>query len=225
MSERKEEKYMIDMSDYLYLRSILCRMAKPDKNAIADNKYSVRSLYFDSLDDDAFFDKVNGVNNREKFRIRLYDRNTGPIKLEKKSKISTRTIKDSVNISEYQTRQIINGDTSWMMLKDSALFREFYVKHKTIPLVPKNIVEYTREAFVFNNFNIRITFDSDIRSTTSSVDLFDFDIPMIKLTDKIILEVKYDTFIPGYIKDILNQIDKKTTSYSKYANGRISLID
>ena len=205
MSERKEEKYIISMSDYLYLRSILCRMAKPDKNAIADNKYSVRSLYFDSLDDDAFLDKINGVNNREKFRIRFYNRNTKLVKLEKKSKISTRTIKDSVNISEYQTRQIINGDASWMLSGDSILFREFYVKHKTIPLVPKNIVEYTREAFAFDNLNIRITFDSDIRSTTSSVDLFDFDVLMIKLTDKIILEVKYDTFIPGYIRAILNQ--------------------
>lgn len=225
MPERKEEKYIINIPDYLYLRSILRQIAKPDKNAGADNKYSVRSLYFDSLDDDAFFDKINGVNNREKFRIRLYNRKTELIKLEKKSKISTRTIKNSVNISEYQARQIINDDTSWMLSEDSALFKEFYVKRKIIPLVPKNIVEYTREAFVLDNLNIRITFDSDIRSTTSPVDLFDFDVPMIKLTDKIILEVKYDTFIPGHIKTILNQIDKKTMSYSKYANGRILLID
>lgn len=225
MPERKEEKYIIDIFNYLHLRSILRQMAKPDKNAVANNKYSVRSLYFDSLDDDAFFDKVNGVNNREKFRIRLYNRNTELIKLEKKSKASTITTKDSVNISEYQTRQIINGDTSWMISKDAALFKEFYVKYKTTPLVPKNIVEYTREAFIFDNFNIRITFDSDIRSTTLSTDLFNFDVPMIKLTDKIILEVKYDTFIPEYIKAILNQIDKKTVSYSKYANSRMLLID
>lgn len=225
MPERKEEKYIIDISDYLYLRSILRQMAKPDKNAVANNKYSVRSLYFDSLDDDAFFDKINGVNNREKFRIRLYNRNTGLIKLEKKSKISIITIKDSVDISENQARQIINGDTSWMLSNNFALLREFYVKQKTIPLVSKNIVEYTREAFVLDNLNTRITFDSDIYSTTSSANLFDFDVPMVKLTDKIILEVKYDTFIPGYIKAILNQIDKKTMSYSKYANGRTLLID
>lgn len=225
MPERKEEKYVINISDYLYLRSILRQIAKPDKNAVANNKYSVRSLYFDSLDDDAFFDKVNGVNNREKFRIRLYNRNTRLIKLEKKSKTSTITTKDSANISEYQTRQIIDGNTSWMISKDAALFKEFYVKHKTIPLVPKNVVEYTREAFVFDNFNIRITFDSDIRGTILSVGIFDFDVPMIMLTDKIMLEVKYDTFIPEHIKAILNQINKKITSYSKYANGRMLLID
>ena len=114
---------------------------------------------------------------------------------------------------------------SWMISEDSALLREFYVKYKTTPLVPKNIVEYTREAFIFGNLNIRITFDSDIRSTTLSADLFNLDVPMIKLTDKIILEVKYDTFIPEYIKAVLNQIDKKTVSYSKYANSRMLLID
>lgn len=225
MSERKEEKYIISIFDYLYLHSILRQIAKPDKNSVAGNKYSVRSLYFDSLNDDAFFDKINGVNNREKFRIRFYNRRVGLIKLEKKSKISTETIKDSVNISEYQVRRIIDNDTSWMISEDSALLREFYVKYKTTPLVPKNIIEYTREAFVFDNLNIRITFDSDIRSTTLSADLFNLDVPMIKLTNKIILEIKYDTFIPEYIKAILNQIDKKTVSHSKYANSRMLLID
>lgn len=85
MSEkyRHEWKHVLNLSDMFVLRQRLRAVMEHDPHAV-DGKYHIRSLYFDNLDDKALREKVDGVNMREKFRIRLYNFNTAVINLEKK---------------------------------------------------------------------------------------------------------------------------------------------
>ena len=114
MKYRHECKFEISYSDLLVLRSRLQAVAKRDEHA-ANGAYEIRSLYFDDGNDTALKEKVNGINRREKFRIRYYDKDVAFIKLEKKSKINNFTQKESANISKEQVQEILVGNYDWMM--------------------------------------------------------------------------------------------------------------
>ena len=83
---RHEIKHYINLSDAMAIKKRLSLIADIDKNAKSDGKYKVRSLYFDTLDDKVLMEKISGINNREKFRIRYYNEDSKFIKLEKKVK-------------------------------------------------------------------------------------------------------------------------------------------
>ena len=109
-------------------------------------------------------EKIDGVNRREKFRIRLYNGNTDFIRLEVKRKIAGLTNKESCVIDKDRVQAILDGDTAWMPLNENALIRNLYDKMKYEGLKPKTIVEYTRDAFLYEAGNVRVTLDYDIRT-------------------------------------------------------------
>lgn len=220
---RHELKHYINASDYLEISSRLKAVAKRDKNTDAAGKYRIRSLYFDNFDDKALREKINGVNNREKFRIRYYNNDFSFINLERKSKINGLCCKRSVRLTKEQCKQIIGGDIEWMRYSGKALLVELYMKMICQQLRPKTLVDYIREPYVFEPGNVRITIDSEIRTGLNSKDLFNKDIALIKTNSGglTILEVKYDKFLPNIIRDILQVNSRQSSSFSKYASARI----
>lgn len=82
---RHEWKHVLNTVDLLILRQRLRAVMESDPHAV-DGRYQIRSLYFDNEEDKALREKIDGVNMREKFRIRLYNCNAAVIHLEKKSK-------------------------------------------------------------------------------------------------------------------------------------------
>ncbi len=214
---RHELKHYINFCDYLSLKQRLKVIATPDKNADLNGKYKITSLYFDNVDDKALLDKINGVNCREKFRLRFYNDNPEFIKLEKKSKLNGLCTKSAVRISQDECTQIIAGNILWMQSKNNPLFTELYAKMRYQQLKPKTLVIYTREAFIFKSGNVRITLDYDIRTGLNCVDMFDFSNPTLKTSNAIILEVKYDEFLPEIISDIIQSKTRQASAFSKYA--------
>ena len=83
---RHEWKHEINFSDRITIRQRLRAIAKPDEHA-ENGHYTIRSLYFDTPGDKALREKLDGVNRREKFRIRYYNGDTSLVHLEKKCKI------------------------------------------------------------------------------------------------------------------------------------------
>lgn len=163
MDFRHEWKHEINYSDMIILRQRLKAVMKRDENAV-DGKYFIRSLYFDNISDKALREKIDGVNCREKFRIRYYNGDTSLIHLEKKSKINGLGNKQSANLSAEEAQKIVDGDFDWMIDCDRPLVQELYSKMKSQGLRPKTIVDYTREPFVFSAGNVRVTLDYDIRT-------------------------------------------------------------
>ncbi len=221
MKFRHELKQEISYIDMLALRQRLKAVMKNDSHA-TNGKYEIRSLYFDNLNDKALREKIDGVNIREKFRIRYYNGDTSLIKLEKKSKINGLCRKESVNLTVEQTKAIINGDYKWMAESEEVLIRELYLKMKQEGLRPKTIVDYIREPFVFEPGNVRITLDYDIRTGLNSVDfLNDSCITITVANSPIILEIKWDEYLPDIIKDIIQLNAGRIGAFSKYAACRM----
>lgn len=205
----------------MLLRSRLRTVMKPDENAV-DGKYFIRSLYFDNAADKALREKLDGVNIREKFRIRYYNLDPSVIHLERKSKRGGLGCKESANLTAEQAQRIVDGDTDWMKSSPEPIVRELEMKMKNQGLRPKTIVDYTREPFVYAPGNVRVTLDYNIRTGLRSTDFLNPDCPTIPAGDApIILEVKWDEFLPNLIRDIVQLTGRRTSAFSKYAQCRI----
>ncbi len=221
MKYRHECKFEINYSDLLMLKSRLSVVAKSDSHA-TNGAYEIHSLYFDNGNDVALREKINGINHREKFRIRYYDKDLDFIKLEKKSKINNLTQKKSVRISKEQVRDILNGKYEWMIESKEPLLEEFYSKIKAQGLRPKTIVEYTREPFVFPYGNVRVTLDYNIRTSSNCHNFLKSVEVMIPVKDvPMIMEVKWDEYLPDIIKDVIRMGNHSQGAFSKYAACRI----
>ena len=220
MDFRHEVKHEINRSDIITIRQRLRAVAYPDSHAV-NGVYRIRSLYFDNLNDKALRENLNGLSRREKFRIRYYNGDTSVIHLEKKSKVGGLGRKESASLTVKQAQQIADGDLTWMLHSDAPLVRELYSKMTTQGLQPKTIVDYTREPFVFPAGNVRVTLDYDIRSGMRCTDFLDADCVTVPVTDTIILEVKWDSFLPDIIRDAVSLESRREGAFSKYANCRI----
>ena len=218
---RHEWKHVLNTGDLLILRQRLRAVMESDPHAI-DGKYYIRSLYFDNLDDKALREKIDGVNMREKFRIRLYNCDSSVIHLEKKSKRNGLGTKYSAVLTAEQAQKIVDGDIDWMLRSDHPLIQELYCKMRYQGMRPKTIVDYTREPFIFRPGNVRVTLDYDIRTGLGCTDFLNPDAVTIPAGDApILVEVKWDEFLPSIIRDLVSIPDRRVGSFSKYAQCRI----
>lgn len=220
---RHELKHYINYSDYLAIRNRLRTIMNIDRNANDHNDYKIRSLYFDNVYDKALMEKVVGIPKRDKFRIRFYNDNHDFIRLEKKSKIRGLCLKDSEKITKEECLKIINGDIEFLKTSGKNLFVDLYSQMKGNLMKPRTIVDYTREAYIYPIGNVRITFDKSIRTGLNSINMFDNELPTIETIDHkyIVLEVKFDEFLPQVIRDIIQVKERRATSISKYEAARI----
>ena len=218
---RHEWKHEISFADLLCIRQRLRAVAETDPHAV-DGKYRVRSLYFDTPGDRALREKIDGADPREKFRIRCYNGDTSVIRLEKKARRGGLGAKFSAEVSAVETRKLIAGDLDWMLASGRPLVQELYCRMRYQGLRPQTIVDYTREPFLYRPGNVRVTFDYDIRTGLSCTDFLNPDCVTIPAGDApILLEVKWDAYLPSVIRDAVQTGNLRATAFSKYAQCRI----
>ena len=221
MNYRHEWKHLINQTDLLILRQRLRAVATPDPHA-ADGSYLIRSLYFDNAADKALREKLDGVNRREKFRIRYYNGDTSIIYLEKKSKTGGLGKKEKARLTADQAQAIADGHSNWMRNSPEELIQELYLKMQLQGLRPKILVDYTREPFLFGPGNVRVTLDYNIRTGFCCSGFLNPACLTIPAGDApIILEVKWDNFLPDIIRDAVQLPGRRVTAFSKYAQCRI----
>lgn len=221
MDFRHEQKIEINTADFISLKSRLQAVTEPDPNA-ADGVYFVRSLYFDTPSDSALNEKLDGVNVREKFRLRYYNGDISFIKLEKKEKINGLCRKHSTVVSPEFAEKLIEGNIPRFDDSDDELVRELYYKMKTRLLKPRTIVDYTREPFIFPAGNVRVTFDYNIRTGIYRTDFLNPDCVTVPAAPGFVLmEVKYDEFLPDIIREAVFCDGRRAGAFSKYAACRV----
>ena len=218
---RHELKHYINYADVIQLRSRLPFVASLDENSVEGNGYRVKSLYFDNYNDKVLKEKIDGINEREKFRLRLYNNDTSFIRLEKKSKKNSICFKDSAIITAKECSRLLDGDISMLKENGNSLCLELYAKMKYQQLRAKNIVDYRREAFVYHMGNARVTLDYDIRTTNNVHDFLKPEQVPVPISGIYILEVKYDSFLPEIIRGMVSLSSRSSTAFSKYAVTRI----
>ena len=218
---RHEWKIELSPQDMPVLRQRLRRVLHPDAHAV-DGRYLIRSLYFDTPEDKALREKIDGVSRREKFRIRYYNGDLSCIHLEKKSKIAGLGRKDTAALAPWQAQAIVDGNLSWMPESGQALVTELYGKMRTERLRPKTIVDYTREPFVYAPGNVRVTLDYNIRTGLSCTDFLDIGCPTVPVPENpAILEVKWDAYLPDVVRDLVQLPGRRAGAFSKYAACRM----
>ncbi len=220
MKFRHEYKHQINLADIFVLKTRLSAVAKRDSNAGEDGTYYIKSLYFDNYADKALREKTDGVNKREKFRIRYYGTDTSFIRLEKKSKINGLCSKESARITAEECKKIIDGDINFLMESENGLLNELYAKMKYQILRPKCIVAYRRECFVYPPGNVRVTIDTDICGSNNVKEFLNPDLQLTRIYHNSVLEVKWDEYLPRIIRDCVQVKSRRSAAFSKYAAVR-----
>jgi len=216
---RHELKYFINYQEYEYLRHRLKHAISMDKHIVSDNGYHIRSLYFDDLNWTGLHEKEDGYYERQKFRIRIYNESKELIRLEKKVKIGNMTRKDQVIIDIDQYKKICRGEIDDLIYSEHQLLRELFIQMRVNLLEPKVIVDYDREAYTVREGNVRVTFDMNLRAVQNTVDIFDTHIATRQIFEEpiLILEIKYDEYLPSYVKNLLQIQKHNISAISKYA--------
>lgn len=215
---RHELKYYVNYHQYYLIRQRLRFLMEQDKHADENGEYHIRSLYFDDVENIALQEKQGGIKNRYKFRIRMYNKSDKVLHLEKKIRKNTLIAKEKVSISREILDRLLLNDYTVLENESSPLLQQVYYEMKNSLLRPKVIVDYVREAYVVRTGNVRITFDKELRTGLNGIDPFDPNLYPVKAIDEplYILEVKYDEYIPNYIRDGLQLNGLVQQSASKY---------
>ena len=202
---RHELKFFITPLEYEVLHRVLERTLHRDSNGDENNEYAIRSLYFDTRYNDALIDKLDGVKNRDKYRIRIYNFSDKIIRMECKTKVGQMISKRSLGIPRLLAEQLIAGDPTGLERTRSGLLRDVYREMAINGLRPVVIVDYVREAYIHQAEEVRITFDKQLHTGLLSKDIFNPNVSTIPAFDnnEMILEVKFNRFLPPYIRDLL----------------------
>lgn len=217
-SLRHEWKHQINPQEDLVLSQRLGKLFPRDGNAGPDGAYRVTSLYFDTPYDSALREKLDGVNRREKFRLRYYGSDLSFLRLEKKYKVNGLCGKRSARLTREQAERLLRGDARFLLDSGEALLLELYSKIQGQGLRPKTIVRYDREAFLYAPGNVRITLDRDIRTGLGSVDFLNPGVFCVRAAGPgTVLEVKYDAFLPEIVRMAVQVPGRQAAACSKYA--------
>ncbi len=221
MQFRHEVKHEITHHDMLILRQRLRAVMQQDSHAV-NGRYEIRSLYFDNLDDKALREKLDGINIREKYRIRFYNNDHSDINLERKFKHGGLGYKETADLTVEQARSIADGDVEWMRSSTNEVILGFYTRIRNEGLKAKVIVDYIREPFVFAPGNVRVTLDHGIRTGMSCTDFLNPDCVTVPIEGApCILEVKWDNYLPDVIRDMIQLEGRQSGAFSKYAACRM----
>jgi len=218
MTLRHELKYQISNLEHQVLRKKLKAILKPDPHMKPKNSYNVRTLYFDDVNNSAFYEKQAGIYQRKKYRLRIYNHNDTVIKFERKSKISSHILKEIALLKRWEADRIVSEDYNFLAHTDNRLLKEFYVETRCKLMHPVVIVEYDREAYVEPIGNVRITFDSNLRTGFDLKSFFDEYTPIISSLDQTntILEIKYNEVLPEYIRGLFPDTIRPRLAIGKF---------
>lgn len=215
---RHELKYQITDAQVQLLKNRINHLIPADAHAGPDGVYSIRSLYFDDYENRCLRENEDGTDPREKFRIRIYNHSIQRITLECKRKERGKTHKTSCPLTEEQTRMLMAGKTLPDIASQPPLLQKLTMQMLTRRMRPVVIVEYDRIPYVYKNGNVRITLDTNIRSSSAVAQFLDSQIPTRPVlgTGQQLLEVKYDEYLPDFIYRNLQLHSLRQTAFSKY---------
>ena len=205
---RHELKFILTRQEAEVLKYRLSLLMDVDTNSInEDNTYFIRSLYFDDVYDSAYYEKIDGLEKREKYRIRIYNFDDSFIRLERKEKDRDLTNKVQTKITKEDALNFINGEFDKVDTTNNKLLEEFVLKHRLNQIKPSVIVDYKRLAYTYPIEEIRVTFDEEIKSGRYNV----FE------NDEVVLEVKFNNYIASHLAHVIMEIPSTRLAVSKFA--------
>ena len=223
---RFEFKYIINKNLSKIIQQEVRNFTVNDYFTKKKDQYLVRSLYFDNNIFTNFNEKIDGIKNRHKFRIRTYSIQKNeliPIYLEMKGRDNQRTFKNRTKIQLEDLNFFCNSKNLFSIKKkylDNKLINQFIFDNYRKKILPKVIIDYKRRALLSKNgLYFRLTFDSDIKAC-SSKNMFENNYNWkVCVPGNDILEVKFDLTIPPWFHRIIQNYQLKRISVSKFVLG------
>lgn len=217
---RSEFKYWISYQDSLFLQNELEKLLSYDAYS-EDGFYRVKSLYFDSINNVDYMEKLAGVARRKKIRLRIYDEAEEVAKLELKQKEGIYQEKKSLLVTKEVAKQLMNEEYECLLDCSEEIAARLYTLLTLGAYHPATLIEYDRRAFVYQEYSTRITLDQNVRSSELMLDLYERDVPWnYRTQEQVILEVKYNGKLWMPIQKILAKYHLQNVSIGKYAYGR-----
>ncbi len=218
---RHELKYICSDLELRIVEQKLKAVMKPDPHADRNGEYLIRSVYYDDYQRSRFFENEDGVDPREKFRIRTYNLSDARICLEKKIKHRGMTGKRSCLIDRDTCVRMLAGQSVSDRFGQHPLLDEWIVQRDTAGLRPVMLGEYVRKPYIYPVGNVRITFDRYISTCLRVQDFFETHTSRIAVlpTGYHVLEVKYDDFLPDVIYQLIDSGHMRQTTFSKFYLG------
>lgn len=219
---RREIKYVVPLGKALRIKECLDGLLPRDGHC-AGGPYSVRSLYFESVNNMDFADKLSGVGVRKKVRARIYDGDASLCKLELKEKNGDNQSKQSFLIAKEDVEALSRGDYSVLQnyFQDARTSIKAYSIMAQGQYRPAVLIEYDRLAYRYPMYDTRITLDMNIRSSESELNLFAQNIHYVPVMyEDVVLEIKYSGKFMGFLSDALSPFGLTQGAYSKYCSGR-----
>lgn len=222
---RHELKYFISYAEYYVLSRILSSHLELDANAGDNKDYWIRSLYFDTINNNDFYEKENGFATRKKIRLRLYDVRQERINLEIKRKSAQFMLKETARVSREEAKALVRGEKDFLLNSGNATTDSVYAFFCADFYRPAVIIDYMREAYMLPFQHIRITFDKDIRANQYHFDMFDPRLATFPVFPErvYVLEIKYHRFLPDWLMEIFSGLPANRSAISKYVLGRYIL--
>lgn len=218
---RHELKFICPNAELELLERRLVSVMAPDSHANSGGEYVIRSVYFDDYRHSCFYDNEDGVDPRQKFRIRIYNRSAERISLEKKRKQRGMTGKQSCRIDRDTCERMLRGEALTDCLGRHPLLDEWIVLRQRSLYRPVMLGEYVRKPFVYRLGNVRVTFDRNICASTQVTRLFDAQMSRVAVLPQgyHVLEVKYDDYLPDVIRNLVDNRHLRQTTFSKFYLG------
>ena len=224
MDYRVENKYLVTDADIAVIKARLKTVMKQDIHQDGDC-YNIRSVYFDDIRDSFMDENEDGIDHRNKYRIRIYDPKSDFIRLEIKEKNKGLTRKYSCKLTREETDAVMDGRVP-AGFDSRNPFNMMKLQMRVAKMHPKAIIEYERTAFVHPVGNVRVTFDRNIMASRFCGEFFEDRVSsMVPVLPAglHILEVKYDEFLPDFIAKQLEIGTLRQTAFSKYYLGRMAI--
>ena len=222
-SYRQEIKQLLSPIQAKLLEQRIAAVLPLDANSNSNHEYYIRSIYFDTHDDSAYRDKIDGIDNREKIRIRFYGLDDSVIKLERKEKRNNLIHKDSLGISKETADAMLSGNFDSLLSYDHPLAQYIYSLSRSQTLTPVVVVDYIRRAYIHPVGNVRITFDTRLQSRTPDTNIWEPGALYNVLGENTILEIKFNQYLPEYIRQLLVSVPGQRMALSKYTLFRENL--
>jgi len=219
--KRKELKYYIRYQDYIILSRVLKKILHYDSYNGPLGGYNVRSVYFDNVFNDAFHEKLDGLEMRKKYRLRVYGPDDKKVKFEIKNKLNDSILKETAIINRDDAKSFLNRDYKPLLRYNNLTLNRIYVEFQKMQFQPIVLIDYIREAFTWPINNIRITFDSKISQNPINLNIFDWKTQKAPVHDGVIMEIKFEDNIPRWILNIFHTTPAVRSAISKYCLSRM----
>ncbi len=217
---RNELKYYITYAEYQKIRLVLKDVLKLDDYS-KNGPYFIRSLYFDTEFNKAFYEKMFGLGERKKYRLRIYHLDAQQVKFEIKNKVKDQIFKETAIISRKNAMCVIKGEIECLLSYNNTILNKIYCDFKKNQFKPVAIIDYKREAFMDELNKIRVTFDQDLSRDENQLELFNnVNTQNLLKEGQVIMEIKYNKYLPEIVRDLLSSIRSTRSAISKYCMGR-----